>query len=458
VTGQLVGRSPVFVRDPPPGSAPTPERWRFHPGEVLAAVGLGAAVVGAWPVLVALRSGVPLQPFVMIAHVCGMLAGYGVIALLTLMSRAPALEHGVGADVLTRWHSRGGRVVVLLVLAHAGAAVAAWAGARQESVLLALRDVLSFPGLVTATVGTLLLIAVGVVSVRSVRRRLPYEVWHSVHLLTYVGLALGFSHQLAGPDLAGHRLLQIFWALLYTQAFALLLVHRVLTPLRQANRHHLRVSRVVEEGPGVVSIEVEGDHLHELEAEAGHFFRWRFLTAENWLTAHPFSLSASPTAHRLRLTVKSLGTGSASLQGVQVGTRVLAEGPYGAMTAARRTRLDVLLVAGGVGITPMRALLETMPLAPGQRLTLLYRARNLDEVLFRTELEDIARSRGATIHYLLGRDPDCLSPQRLAALVPDLPGHDVYLCGAPRMAQAARRGLLDAGLPARRLHEERFAF
>jgi ferredoxin-NADP reductase len=166
----------------------------------------------------------------------------------------------------------------------------------------------------------------------------------------------------------------------------------VVTPLRQANRHHLRVSRVVEEGPGVVSIEVAGHHLHELEAEAGHFFRWRFLTPENWLTPHPFSLSASPTADRLRLTVKSLGAGSASLQSVQVGTRVLAEGPY------------------------------------------------------------------ATICYLVGRDPDCFSAERLARLVPGLAEHDVYLCGPLRMAQAARHGLRAAGLPARRLHEERFAF
>jgi ferredoxin-NADP reductase len=296
------------------------------------------------------------------------------------------------------------------------------------------------------------------VSIRALRRRLPYEVWHGIHLLTYVGLALGFSHQLAGPDIAGHRVLQILWALLYTQAFALLLVHRVITPLRQAGRHHLRVSRVVDEGPGVVSIEVQGDHLHELEAEAGHFFRWRFLTARSWVTAHPFSLSAPPTARTLRLTVKSLGTGSTSLQGIQVGTRVLAEGPYGAMTAARRTRRDVLLVAGGVGITPMRALLETMPLAPGQRLTLLYRARSLEDVLFHDELQGIAERRGATLCYLLGRDPDCLSPARLARLVPGLAEHDVYLCGPPRMALAARRGLVGAGLPPGRLHEERFAF
>jgi ferredoxin-NADP reductase len=128
------------------------------------------------------------------------------------------------------------------------------------------------------------------------------------------------------------------------------------------------------------------------------------------------------------------------------------------MTAARRTRRDVLLVAGGVGITPMRALLETMPLVPGQRLTLLYRARTLADVLFRGELEEIAWRRGATIHYLLGRDPDCLSSARLARLVPGLPGYDVYLCGSPRMADAARAGLLGAGLPPGQLHEERFAF
>lgn len=133
---------------------------------------------------------------------------------------------------------------------------------------------------------------------------MPYETWHGFHLFTYLGLALPFAHQLAGPDLTGHRLLQILWALLYTQAFALLLFYRVVTPLRQAGRHHLRVVAVVPEGAGVVRIEVAGRHLEELRAEAGHFFRWRFLTPRNALAAHPFALSAPPTATRLRLTVK----------------------------------------------------------------------------------------------------------------------------------------------------------
>jgi ferredoxin-NADP reductase len=395
---------------------------------------------------------------VLLAHVCGMLAGYGVLVLIGLMSRAPTLERGVGSDVLARWHGYGGRFVVGCVVVHSWAAVAAWASSRGEGAWTASWHVLRLPWLMAATVGTALLLAVAVASARAARRRLSYERWHALHLATYLAVALSFVHQLAGPDLAGHRLVQVTWALLYAHVFALVLRHRFLTPMRQAMRHRLRVAAVVPEGPDVVSLEIEGQHVADLAAEAGQFFRWRFLTPDTWLTAHPFSLSAPPMGNRLRLTVKALGTGSAHLQHLPVGTWVVAEGPYGAMTAARRTRRNVLLVAGGVGITPMRALFQTLALAPGQDLLLLYRARSAEHVLFRRELEQIARRRGARLHYLLGDDPGCLTSPRLLALVPDLPERDVYLCGPPGMAGAARRGLLEAGLPPGNLHEERFAF
>jgi ferredoxin-NADP reductase len=105
----------------------------------------------------------------------------------------------------------------------------------------------------------------------------------------------------------------------------------------------------------------------------------------------------------------------------------------------------------------MRALFETLPRARGQDLTLLYRARGPEHVLFRTELEEIARSRGARVQYLLGSDPECLTAAGLLRLVPDLTQRDVYLCGPPGMADAVRIGLRDAGLPPEYLHEERFA-
>jgi predicted ferric reductase len=428
------------------------------PEELLTAIALGALFVGGWPLLLAVTAPAPVQLAVVTAHASGMLAGYGVVVLIGLMSRAPALERGVGADRLSRWHSRGGRTVVLLVLVHAWAAVLAWADSRGEGGWLAFWHVLRLPGLIAATVGTALLLAVAGLSVRAARRRVSYETWHAAHLLVYLAVALSFVHQLAGPDLAGHRVLQIGWALLYTGIFALVLQHRVITPLANATRHRMRVSAVVPEGPGVVSVHVDGHHLHELRAESGQFFRWRFLTPDLWKTAHPFSLSAPPGSTHLRLTVKALGDGSAKLQDLEPGTWVLAEGPYGAVTAERRTRRNVLLVAGGVGITPMRALFETMPVEPGQDLLLLYRARAVTDLIFQDELDEIARRRGARLRYLLGDQAGPLSAELFRQLVPDLLERDVYLCGPPGMALAVRRSLRQAGLRDVQLHEERFDF
>jgi ferredoxin-NADP reductase len=105
-----------------------------------------------------------------------------------------------------------------------------------------------------------------------------------------------------------------------------------------------------------------------------------------------------------------------------------------------------------------RALFETLPLRPGQDLTLLYRARGHEDLVFRHELEQIAYRRGARLFYLVGADHDCLSAPALLRCVPDLAERDVYLCASPRMSDAVRMSLREAGLPAEYLHEERFAF
>ncbi len=430
----------------------------MSPQVVLTAITVGAVAVSWWPLLLALGAPGPTPAAPLAAHVFGMLAGYAVVVLVVLMSRTPALERDVGADVLARWHAAGGRTVVGLVVAHAWAATAAWAESRGVSTGRAFWQVLGLPGLAATTIGTALLIGVGVASARAARRRLSYERWHGIHLLTYVAIAMTFFHQLAGPDLAGHRVVQVGWALLYTTAFALLIRYRVIAPLRQAGRHRLRVARVVQDGPGVVSIEIVGRHLDELRIESGQFFRWRFLTPDHWSSAHPFSLSAPPRNHRLRLTVKALGDGSKGLQQVEPGTWVVAEGPYRAMTAARRTRPNVLLIAGGVGITPMRCLFETMPLGYGEDVTLLYRANSWEDLVFRDELEAIARGRDARLVYMVGADPSMLSASALLQIAPDLLERDIYLCGPPGLSAAVRSMLAGAGHDPEYLHEERFSW
>jgi predicted ferric reductase len=420
---------------------------------VLIAIGVLTAL---WPVAVWATAPGPAEATPLIAHLCGMLAGYGVLVMVVLMSRWPLLERRVGSDRLTRWHSSGGRIVLLLVLGHAAAAVQAWAQSRHEGIAAAILHIAGLPWMICATIATVMLTAVAVISVGMARNRIRFERWHSIHLLVYIAIALSFLHQLGGPDLAGHTGLQIAWSLLYTHTFALVLRYRVIRPLQIIGRHRLRVQAVVPETRDTVSIIISGHRLHELGAQSGQFFRWRFLTPDTWSTAHPFSLSAAPRDDLLRITIKAVGDGSRLLQSIDVGTWVIAEGPYGAMTPALRTRRNVLLIAGGVGITPMRALFESTPTRAGEDLLLLYRARSVDQLVFRSELEAIADARGARIVYLLGPSRDQLSSPSLLAAVPDLTDRDVYLCGPPAMANATRQSLKEAGLPVRQLHEERF--
>ena len=223
-----------------------------------------------------------------------------------------------------------------------------------------------------------------------------------MHLYAYLGVALAFSHQLAtGTDFVGEPAARAYWISLYVITLAVLVVFRLGVPVARSLCHRLRVERVVDEAPGVVSIEIGGARLERLNARAGQFFTWRFLTRDRWWEAHPFSLSAAPDGRRLRITVKGLGDFTARLRAIPPGTRVIAEGPFGAFTTAARRRPRVALIAGGVGIAPIRALLEDMPGEPGD-IAVVYRALAEEDVILRDELEALPRRRGAELHYVFG--------------------------------------------------------
>jgi ferredoxin-NADP reductase len=141
---------------------------------------------------------------------------------------------------------------------------------------------------------------------------------------------------------------------------------------------------------------------------------------------------------------------------------VLAEGPFGSFTDAVRTRDRVALIAGGVGITPIRALLEEMPGQPGD-LALIYRAVRQEDVIFRDELEQLARARGAALHYVVGEhgvpgNERLLSTDHLRALLPDLAEREVYLCGPRGMMRATEAAARRLGVPRARIHKDDFAF
>jgi ferredoxin-NADP reductase len=389
----------------------------------------------------------------------GLLAGYACAVLLALMARIPLLDRGVGTDRLARWHAAGGRYTVCLTLAHMlliiwGYSLTSHSTVVAQTELLVLR----YPEMLKGTAGFLLLLATGILSARAARRRMSYETWHYLHFATYLAIYLTFGHQLAdGADFVGNRAAQLAWYAMYLTTAALLLQYRFLVPVRRALRHRLRVTEVRPEAPGVVSVYLTGQRLDELAAAPGQFFRWRFLAPGLWWAANPYSLSAPARPDRLRITVKAAGKHSEALTRIAPGTRIWAEGPYGGFTAARSTGRDSLLIGGGVGITPLRGLFETLP----GDVTLMYRARRPEDLALRGELDAIAAARGARVLYALDEPASHAVPltaRALQRLVPDLAERDVYVCGPPGLTRAALVALRAAGVPRSRVHHESFAF
>lgn len=450
---------PAVVVSDPARLAPL----QAKPGAILALIGAGAvATLALWwrntPTVHGLGDWLTNA-----GRVTGLLAGYGVVVLVVLMARIPPLERGIGADRLARWHARGGRYTVSLVIAHGLLIVWGYAVTAHTNVVSQTNTLLmSYPDVLAATVAGLLLVGVGISSARAARQRLSYETWYYLHFYTYLAVALAFSHQFAtGAEFMDNLGARIAWGALYAGVAAAIVWYRFVTPVRHAARHRMYVSAVHREGPDVVSVVIGGRCLDELGAESGQFFRWRFLCRDLWWVSSPYSLSAGPQPDRLRITVKALGDHSRLLADVSPGTRVFAEGPYGAVTAVARRRRKVLLIGGGIGITPLRALFETIPTAPGD-LTLLYRASDLDGLVFRHELEELAHRRNANLRYVLGRRSelgyDPLSAAALKRNIPDLPQHDVYLCGPRGMTDAISAALRSAGVPRRQIHYESFEF
>ncbi|WP_433047619.1 ferredoxin reductase family protein [Dactylosporangium sp. CS-033363] len=389
-----------------------------------------------------------------VGRLFGLLASDLMLLQVLLLARIPAVERAFGQDRLARWHRWTGFTSFNLMVLHVALIMIGY-----ESVWGLIVD---YPGMLLAAAGTAALVMVTVTSVKAARRRLRYESWHLLHLYAYLGVGLALPHQLwTGADFIGSAAARAYWWTLYAVAAGAVLTYRVALPLWRSRRHALRVSEVRAEGPGLVSVLLRGEQLDRLPVRAGQFFLWRFLDGPGWSRAHPYSLSGPPRSGLLRITVKNLGDGSARVAALRPGTRVLIEGPYGKLTGESYRGGPVTMLACGIGVTPLLALLWDLPFANGEA-TLVYRARRPEDLAFHEELAWLARHRGVRLVPLLGPRaegswlPRTHAGTPLTALVPGVSGHHVYVCGPDDWTESAVRAARDAGVT--RLHTERFAW
>jgi predicted ferric reductase len=423
----------------------------------------------------------PWTAFTSLGRVTGLIAADLMLIQVVLMARVPWIERSFGQDTLARWHRIAGFTSFDLLLAHVVLITIGYAATARPAALVEFWTlVTTYPGMLLATGGLVALIMAVVTSVRAARRKLRYESWHLLHLYAYLGIGLALPHQLwTGSEFVSSPASRAYWWTLYGLAAGSVIIFRLGLPAWRTVRHQIVVDSVVPEAPGIVSVYLRGRDLHRLPARAGQFMLWRFLDGRGWSRAHPYSLSAPPHPNLLRISVKNLGDDSAQVPRLRPGTRVIVEGPYGRLTGEAYRGGPVTMLACGIGITPLLALLWELPYQPGQAV-LIYRARERADFAFRTELDMLAERRGLRVVYLpggrgggrraAGRSwlpaPAWLpghaarmsEPQVLRDIVPDIARHDVFVCGPEQWMDAARDAVLAAGVPDKQLHLERFSW
>ena len=394
-----------------------------------------------------------------ISRICALIGSYLALVGLVLVSRISWIEKSVGHDRLVIWHRKLGPYSLYLITFHVLFVTLGYAGNDRVPMAVEMwRMVRTYPWMLPAFLAFIFFAAAGISSYKKARAKMSYETWWTIHLYTYLAIALSFMHQiLTGPMFIGHPLNKLYWEVIYILAAGIVILWRAVIPTARSLVHGLRVEQTVVEGPGVVSIVMRGRNLDRLGAQGGQFFGWRFMTPGQWWISHPYSLSAAPTSHYMRVTVKELGDASKSVKSIKPGTRVFFEGPYGTFVADKAKKGHVVLVGGGVGITPLRALLEEFDIS--KDIDVIFRASREEDLVLRRELDELADARGARVHYLVGsRNEHPMNAKYILKFVPAFRDSDVYVCGPTPLVEAVRQAALDCGIPKNRFHDEAFEF
>jgi predicted ferric reductase len=388
---------------------------------------------------------------------------------ILLIARIPWIDHYYGHDRATTAHKKLGKPILYLVLAHFISSVVQYALVANIDVISEFISLLSIWDILLATAALVLMILVVVTSLNFARKAITYEAWYLVHIFAYGSVLLAIPHQFStGSDIAGKPIAMTFWISLYLFVLVNVVWYRIALPVVRAVRHSLRVSTVARESSDAVSIYLTGKNVAKLGGTAGQFYLVRILNSRDWWRPHPFSISAAPNDKFVRFTVADRGDDTKLMQSLKPGTPVMLEGPYGVFTEERRTKEKLVLVAAGIGIPPIRALAEQVA-ARASDVTIIYRLRNQEDAALLAETRALAAQRGFRLIELEGRRGVGTSwmnadysgrtdLDRLKELIPDVAESDVYICGPTAWTHSVEKTMKAAGVDARQIHAEEFAW
>jgi len=398
----------------------------------------------------------------------GAAIGYAGLAMMGLQfgltARFRYVTEPWGEDVIYHFHRQISLVAVGLVVAHA-------------VIMLAARpDLFALPGsihevpwgAVAAFVALLSLIALVVTALWRAELRIPYEAWHIAHIaLAVVAVTGGLLHMVGWAFYLTDPWKRALWIGLTVFWIALLLYVRIVKPLFMLRRPY-RVAEVRAERGDTTTLVMAPDDHPGFGFRPGQFGWLTLWSSPFRITGHPFSFSSSAEAPggRVEMTIRNLGDFTSAIPKVPSGQRVYLDGPYGAFTIGHPADMHVL-IAGGVGITPMMSMIRTLADRGDPRpVILLYGSKDWESITFREELEAAkARLNLTVVHVLSDPPPGWTGEQgRITAevfrrhLPPPYAEHEYFICGPGPMMDAIENALGELHVPMAKYHSERYSF
>ncbi len=393
--------------------------------------------------------------------------GYAGLAMMGLQfgltARFRYVTEPLGEDVIYHFHRNISLIAVGLVVAHPIILFVV----RPE--LLALLNSIEAPWRARfAALSTYSLIALVIMALWRVQLNIRYETWHLTHIiLALVALVAGILHMIGWSFYLGDPWKRGLWIALIVFWLGLLLYVRVIKPLFMLRKPY-RIAEVRQERGDTTTLLMQPEGHSGFRFSPGQFGWLTVWGGPFSITGHPFSFSSSAEAPdgRVEMSIRNLGDFTSTIASLQVGQRVYLDGPYGAFTLGEQSDMRVL-IAGGVGITPMISMLRTLAdRGDRQPVILIYGSKDWESITFREELEALEKRVNLTIVHVLTQPPEGWTGERgfinadlfKRHLPPGYADHEYFICGPDVMMDAIEKTLSELDVPMSQYHSERYHF
>ncbi|TCM13029.1 putative ferric reductase [Novosphingobium sp. PhB165] len=393
--------------------------------------------------------------------------GYSGLAIMGLQfgitARFRYVTEPWGEDIIYHFHRQISLLAVALVIVHP----LIMAAVHPE--LLEVPELSEAPwGAVAAFFSLFSLIAMVVTALWRAKLKIPYEVWHLSHItLALIAVAGGLFHMVGWSFYLANPWKRALWFGLTIFWVGLLLYVRIIKPLFMLRRPY-RVTEVREERGDTTTLVMQPEGHDGFHFRTGQFGWLTVLGSPFKITAHPFSFSSSAavTDGSVEMSIRNLGDFTREIPKTRVGQRVYLDGPYGSFTIGNPANMHVL-IAGGVGVTPMMSMIRTLADRGDKRTVILfYGSKDWDLITFREELEALEARLDLKVIHVLADPPAEWSGERgfisADVLIQHLPApyaaHEYFICGPDAMMDAIERALAQLDVPMSKYHAERYSF